>query len=107
MWSFSGSFANRESGTKQASSDAGTADGIRTHDLQSRSLALYPAELQPRIFRSIPVFTLRRNFDIMSINGSTLRIIAKFTRKGKPCFVFYSIVRKHSVLTAFGKERCT
>ena len=25
----------------------GTADGIRTHDLQSRSLALYPAELQP------------------------------------------------------------
>ena len=26
----------------------GTADGIRTHDLQSRSLALYPAELQPR-----------------------------------------------------------
>ena len=31
----------------------GTADGIRTHDLQSRSLALYPAELQPhiRLFR--------------------------------------------------------
>ena len=27
----------------------GTADGIRTHDLQSRSLALYPAELQPQI----------------------------------------------------------
>ena len=27
----------------------GTADGIRTHDLQSRSLALYPAELQPRL----------------------------------------------------------
>ena len=27
----------------------GTADGIRTHDLQSRSLALYPAELQPHI----------------------------------------------------------
>ena len=27
----------------------GTADGIRTHDLQSRSLALYPAELQPRM----------------------------------------------------------
>ena len=25
----------------------GTADGIRTHDLQSRSLALYPAELRP------------------------------------------------------------
>ena len=29
----------------------GTADGIRTHDLQSRSLALYPAELQPRMAR--------------------------------------------------------
>ena len=28
----------------------GTADGIRTHDLQSRSLALYPAELQPHIY---------------------------------------------------------
>ena len=27
----------------------GTADGIRTHDLQSRSLALYPAELQPHM----------------------------------------------------------
>ena len=27
----------------------GTADGIRTHDLQSRSLALYPAELQPHL----------------------------------------------------------
>ena len=27
----------------------GTADGIRTHDLQSRSLALYPAELRPHI----------------------------------------------------------
>ncbi len=27
----------------------GTADGIRTHDLQSRSLALYPAELQPHV----------------------------------------------------------
>ena len=27
----------------------GTDDGIRTHDLQSRSLALYPAELQPHI----------------------------------------------------------
>ncbi len=30
----------------------GTADGIRTHDLQSRSLALYPAELQPHIYRT-------------------------------------------------------
>ena len=29
--------------------DFGTADGIRTHDLQSRSLALYPAELQPHM----------------------------------------------------------
>ena len=29
----------------------GTADGIRTHDLQSRSLALYPAELQPHIVK--------------------------------------------------------
>ena len=27
----------------------GTADGIRTHDLQSRSLALYPAELRPHL----------------------------------------------------------
>ncbi len=27
----------------------GTADGIRTHDLQSRSLALYPAELRPHV----------------------------------------------------------
>ena len=30
--------------------DAGTPDAIRTHDLQSRSLTLYPAELQARIF---------------------------------------------------------
>ena len=28
----------------------GTPDAIRTHDLQSRSLTLYPAELQARIF---------------------------------------------------------
>ena len=37
MWSFPGSFTNRGSGTQLASSDIGTADGIRTHDLQSRS----------------------------------------------------------------------
>ncbi len=37
MWSFPGTYANRGSGTQQASSDVGTADGIRTHDLQSRS----------------------------------------------------------------------
>ena len=37
----------------------GTADGIRTHDLQSRSLALYPAELQPHTaFRWIPYFII-------------------------------------------------
>ena len=34
---------------KITSPSNGTADGIRTHDLQSRSLALYPAELQPHI----------------------------------------------------------
>ena len=37
MWSFPGSYTNRGSGTQLASSDIGTADGIRTHDLQSRS----------------------------------------------------------------------
>ena len=65
MWSFPGSYTNRGSGTQLASSDIGTADGIRTHDLQSRSLALYPAELQPQIFRSIRLFTFRHRFAIM------------------------------------------
>ena len=32
--------------------DAGTPDAIRTHDLQSRSLTLYPAELQAHMGRN-------------------------------------------------------
>ena len=32
---------------------SGLPDGIRTHDLQSRSLTLYPAELQAHIIRII------------------------------------------------------
>ena len=31
----------------------GTPDGIRTHDLQSRSLALYPAELRAHIQKQL------------------------------------------------------
>ena len=31
----------------------GTPDAIRTHDLQSRSLTLYPAELQARMSSAI------------------------------------------------------
>ena len=85
IWSFPGAFAKRGSGTQQASSDVGTADGIRTHDLQSRSLALYPAELRPRIFRQIRLLPLRRFFVIMPVTDQPLRIIAKFRRKGKCC----------------------
>ena len=32
----------------------GTPDAIRTHDLQSRSLTLYPAELRARIPFGMP-----------------------------------------------------
>ena len=42
-------FQPHQKTTCQNTSFFGTADGIRTHDLQSRSLALYPAELQPHI----------------------------------------------------------
>ena len=57
----------------------GTADGIRTHDLQSRSLALYPAELQPhgKNLRLPAEFVI-----IQAANG----IIAKNRAKVKCCF---------------------
>ena len=32
---------------------SGTPDGIRTHDLQSRSLTLYPAELRAHLCSNI------------------------------------------------------
>ena len=62
--------------------DLGTADGIRTHDLQSRSLALYPAELQPQIgiknlLPLLPGFGI-----ILRANG----IIADDSRKVKTRF---------------------
>ena len=41
--------AKKNVGTKRTLLRRGTPDGIRTHDLQSRSLTLYPAELRARI----------------------------------------------------------
>ena len=64
----------------------GTADGIRTHDLQSRSLALYPAELQPHIR---PVFTSGADSGIIPFTKTdspftgTGCIIANFPADGK------------------------
>ena len=51
MWSFSGSFANRESGTKQASSDAGTGIGAKrnTPCSYSRHLSNLYTKLAARI----------------------------------------------------------
>ena len=42
-------FYYEKCGKPKGLSQYGTPDAIRTHDLQSRSLTLYPAELQAHI----------------------------------------------------------
>ena len=42
-------FIMKNAASRKGLSQYGTPDAIRTHDLQSRSLTLYPAELQAHI----------------------------------------------------------
>ena len=46
-------FLQRKIGTEQGPFRRGMPDAIRTHDLQSRSLTLYPAELRAHILIKI------------------------------------------------------
>ena len=45
-------FIMKNAASRKGLSQYGTPDAIRTHDLQSRSLTLYPAELQAHILHS-------------------------------------------------------
>ncbi len=49
QWPTSGTFTAKEKTKRQGGLQIGTPDAIRTHDLQSRSLTLYPTELQAHI----------------------------------------------------------